>query len=110
MGYPPPGAGGHGGAPPKTNMTISIVSLVVGLSGCVIFAIPGIMAVVQAGKVSSLAQQGHLGAAQEASAKARRYAIIGLVISGVAAVIGIGLFVLAIALSDDSTSNALAAV
>jgi hypothetical protein len=106
VSYPPQG----GGAPPKNNMAISIVSLVIGLSGCVLFAIPGIMAVVQAGKVNGLAQSGQHGAAVEAAAKARRYAIIGLVISGIAIVLGIILFVVVVALGDDnSTTNALAA-
>jgi len=110
MSYPPQGSGGYGGAPPKNNMGISIVSLVIGLSGCVLFAIPGIMAVVQAGKVNSLAQQGQHGAAVEAADKARRYAIIGLVISGIAIVVGIIGFVLLVALSDDTTSTAAALV
>lgn len=108
MSYPP--QGGYAAAPPKNNMTISIVSLVIGLSGCVVFAIPGIMAVVQAGKVNNLALTGQHAAAVEAAAKARRYAIIGLVISGVVVALFVLFVVLAIVFGDSSsTTNALAA-
>lgn len=115
MSYPPPGGygGGYGGGsgpPPKNNMVISVVSLVVGLSGCILLAIPGIMAVIQAGKVNGLAQSGQQAAAVEAAAKARRLAIIGLVISGIAVAVAIVFFVLVIAFSDDtSTASALVA-
>jgi hypothetical protein len=107
MSYPPQGGyGGYGGgAPPKNNMTISVVSLVLGLSGCILFAIPGIMAVMQASKVNGLAQAGQHGAAVEAAGKARRLAIIGLVISGIAIVLAIVAVVLIIVFADDTSTT-----
>lgn len=86
MSYPP--QGGYGGGPPQAapdnNMTISVISLVVGvLCGGCLGAIPGIVAVVNAGKVGGLAASGNYGGAQEAAANARKWAMIAFVVTAV---------------------------
>jgi hypothetical protein len=90
-------------------MAISVVSLVVGIMcGCLVTAIPGIMAVVQASKVNGLAAAGNVGGAHEAAAKARKYAIIGFIVTAVAFVLIAGIYIAAFALSDDNTAAAIA--
>ena len=110
MSYPPQGGYG-GGAPaaaPDNNMTISVISLVVGvLCGGCLGAIPGIVAVVSAGKVGGLAASGNYGGAQEAAAKARKWAMIAFVVSAIVFVISLILNFAVLSNSDTNTSIGL---
>ena len=106
MSYPP--QGGHGGSAPPNNMGIAIASLVAGIMcGCGVTAIPGVFAVVQANKVQGLAVSGQHGAATEAAAKARKYAMLGFVVTAVAFVLIVGLYIALFALADNADSTAL---
>ncbi len=107
-GYPPPGGYGGGyGAPaaaPANNMTMAVISLVVGvLCGGCLGAIPGIVAVVNANKVGGLAASGNYGGAQEAAGKAKTWAIIAFVVSAIVFVAGV-ILQLAVIGSDSSTN------
>lgn len=103
MSYPSQG-GGAPAAVPNNNMTIAVISLVLGvLCGSCLGAIPGIIAVVNAGKVGGLAASGNYGGAQEAAANARRWAIIGFVITAIVFVL-IVIIQIAAANSDTSTT------
>lgn len=104
MSYPPPagyGGGGYGApaAAPDNNMTIAAISLAVGVfcGGC-LAAIPGVVAVVNASKVKGLAASGNYGGAQEAAANARKWAMIGFVVTAV-------LFVLIVLLNVVASSS-----
>jgi len=89
-------------------MTISVISLVVGvLCGGCLGAIPGIIAVVNAGKVGGLAASGNYGGAQEASAKARKWAMIAFIVSAVVFVVGIVLQLVVLGNTDTDTSIGL---
>lgn len=103
MSYPP--QGGYGGGPPQAapdnNMTISVISLVVGvLCGGCLGAIPGIVAVVSAGKVGGLAASGNYGGAQEAAANARKWAMIGFAVTAVLFILGVILQLAVLGSSD----------
>ena len=84
MPPPPPPPGQYGapqpvGAPPPNNLTLAIVSTVIGLCGCfgVVF---GIIAIVMATQVQSKWAQGDAAGALQASARAKMFAYIALAI------------------------------
>lgn len=81
-GYSPmPGGGGPVGTPPPNNLALAIVSTV-------LCCLPlGIYAIIQATKVNTLWQQGDVAGAQDASEKAKKFSIIGMVVGLVVSVI-----------------------
>lgn len=112
MSYPPPPAqpaypgGGYAAPAPNNNMPISIGSLVAGvLCGGCLGAIPGIIAVVNAGKVGNLAAQGDQAGAQTAAANARKWAIIGFVVTAVLFVLIVGANILLGAAAEDNNTT-----
>ena len=65
-------------------------NLVLAILSTVFCCLPlGIVAIIQATKVNGFVAQGNFAAAQEASAKAKKFAIIGIVIGLVVYVIAI---------------------
>ncbi len=88
------------GAPP-TNMGIAGASLGVGLfCGGLVGMIPGILAIIQANKVTALYTAGDVAGATEASAKAKRLAVIGFVLTAIVFVLIVGLNIVTFTLSD----------
>jgi len=77
---PPPPMGGPAGSPPPNNLVLAIISLLC----CWPIGIP---AVIFAAQVNGKWAQGDQQGALDASAKARRFAVIALVLGIVASVI-----------------------
>lgn len=111
MSYPPPpsqpaySGGGQAVTPPNNNMPISIASLVAGVLCTCLGGVPGIIAVVNAGKVGNLAAQGDQAGAEQAAANARKWAIIGFVVTAILFVLLVGLQVLVIGATDDNNTT-----
>lgn len=102
--YPQPGYGGAPAPPPPNNMSLAVGALIAGvLCGGCLAAIPGIVAVVSAGKVSTLWQQGDQAGALAAASRARTMAIVSLVLSVIIFIAVVALNVVAVGTAETST-------
>lgn len=102
--YPQPGYGAAPSPPPPNNMALAVTSLIVGvLCGGCLAAIPGIIAVVSAGKVSTLWNQGDQAGAVAAAGRAKTMALVafGLTVVIFIAVVALNL----VAVSADTSSD-----
>lgn len=101
-GAPPPAAGGYGGAPagppPSNNLVLAIVSLLC----CWPIGIP---AVVFAAQVNGKWNAGDQAGALESSAKAKKFAIIALVLGVIVMILIVLLNIAGIMASDTSTTG-----
>jgi len=93
-GAPPPPMGGPAGSPPPNNLVLAIISLLC----CWPIGIP---AVIFAAQVNGKWASGDQAGAVEASAKAKKFAIIALVLGIVASVI----YAIVIVASGAATSS-----
>ena len=88
-GMPPqgmPGQGAVGVAAPPNNMVLAIISTVVGFLCCCPFgAIPGVVAIVKANSVGSMANVGDFAGASAAAEDAKKFAYIafGMAVIGI---------------------------
>ena len=88
---PPPQPGGYGqayGTPPKNNMAMAVIALILGLcGGSCIGLITGIVSVVYASQVNGKFARGDVAGAQQSAASARTWAIVTFVIVVIAIVL-----------------------
>lgn len=93
---PPPPPGGQAGSPPPNNLVLAIISLLC----CWPIGIP---AVIFAAQVNGKWASGDQAGAVEASAKAKKFAIIALVLGIIGSVI-YGIFIVAGGLATSSNN------
>src|SRR3954469_14900339 len=92
----------YGGPPVKNNMAMSVVSLVLGAISCLIFGVPGLVAVIYSSQVSSKLAMGDVAGAQQSARNAKTWAIVGYVLVGVVAV---GLIILVIIAAANTSTD-----
>ncbi|MDQ1395483.1 MAG: Interferon-induced transrane protein [Acidimicrobiaceae bacterium] len=81
-GYPPYGrVPAYGGPQVNNNMALAVVSLVVGFIGCLVLAVPGLVAVIMASQVNNKLAMGDVNGATQAARHAKIWAIVGLAIA-----------------------------
>jgi hypothetical protein len=87
-GYPPSyGVPAYGPPQINNNMAIAVVSLVVGLLGCMITGIPGLVAVIMASQVNSKLAAGDVNGAVLSARHAKVWAIVGLALAAAVLVV-----------------------